>query len=154
MVKHQLVYIRTYFKLVVQQLLLITYIGKRDTEITKKAYETFRMRLIRLLPMDEVVFLGLLREQNLLSANLNEQIQARSTRTEMVELFLKKTIEYFLSIDDCEPFNNLLTVMSDEMQLNNDPLKQLAIKICQEIDKETSLSSINLTTGKYNIELC
>ena len=111
-------------------------------EITKKKYEIFRMKLIRSLPMDEVEFLGLLREQHLLYADLNEQIQATSTRADKVELFLEKAIERSFIIDDCEPFNNLLTVMS---HLNNDPLKQLAAKICQEIDKETSLSSIQLT---------
>ena len=117
-------------------------LDKGDVEITKRVYEIFRMRLIRSLPMDEVEFLGLLREQNLLYADLNEQIQATSTRADKVELFLEKAIERSFSIDDCEPFNNLLTVMS---HLNNDPLKQLAAKICQEIDKETSISSIQLT---------
>ena len=124
-------------------MIIILYcLDKEDVKITKKVYEIFRMRLIRSLPMDEVEFLGLLREQNLLYADLNEQIQATSTTADKVELFLKKAIERSFSVDDCEPFNNLLTVMS---HLNNDPLKQLAARMCQEIDKDTSISSSQLT---------
>lgn len=115
-------------------------------DIIKKVYEDVRMQLIRSLPMDNVIFLGLLREQKLLSVELKEQLEAKFTAATKTDLFLEKTIERSLyNVDDCKPLHDLLKVMSNE-SLNNDSLKELATKICQKMDGETLLPS-TVTTG-------
>ena len=105
-------------------------------DITRKVYERFRMQLLTSLPMDDVIFLGLLREQKLFPTNLREQIQARSTKAQKTDLFLDKAIERSLYIDDARPLHNLLTVMSGDNRHNYVHLKRLAIKIKQELGKE------------------
>ena len=112
-------------------------LGNRYVDITRKVYESFRMQLVTSLPMDDVIFLGLLREQNLFPANLKEQVQARPTKARKTVLFLEKAIERSLYIDDSQPLHKLLTVMSNENDYNSPHLKRLATKMKQELDKET-----------------
>ena len=114
-------------------------IGNWHPEATKKVYKDFNLKLLESLPMDDVVFLESLKHQNLFSGNLKEQVQAKATRKERAACFLDSAIERPLNIDIFEPLCKLLTVMTDEMHLKNDSLKQLAMKIEQELDKETSL---------------
>ena len=90
--------------------------------------------------MNDVIFLELLRRQDLLSADLKEQVHAKATNTEKADWFLEKAIEPALHTDQLEPLNTLLTIMSDELHLKSSPLKNLADNIKQEIDKETSLT--------------
>lgn len=114
-------------------------IGNWHPEATKKVYKDFYLKLLESLPTDDVVFLGLLMQQNLFSGNLKEQVQAKATRKESSACFLEGAIECPLNIDDFEPLCKLLIIMTDEIHLKNDTLKQLAIKIKQELDEETSL---------------
>ena len=97
------------------------------------------MQLITSLSMDDVIFSGLLREKNLLPGDLNGEVQAEKTAAKKVSLFLDKAIEPSIDIGEFEPLDKLLTVMSDETYLKSDPLKQLAEKMRQELDKETSV---------------
>lgn len=91
------------------------------------------MQLITSLPMDDAIFSGLLREQNLLPGDLKEEVNAMHTRARKAEWFLDKAIESPLQVGNCEPFNSLLTVMSDEKYNNNDTLKHLATAIKQAL---------------------
>ena len=102
--------------------------------------------------MDDVVFLELLKDHDLFSGDLKEQVQARATRMEKAVWFLDNAIDRPLSIDNFEPLCKLLTVMTDEVHLNNDSLKQLAIRIEQELEKETSL--INTSGMARGKKLC
>ena len=102
--------------------------------------------------MDDVVFLELLKDHDLFSGDLKEQVQARATRMEKAVWFLDNAIDRLLSIDNFEPLCKLLTVMTDEVHLNNDSLKQLAIRIEQELEKETSL--INMSGIARGKKLC
>ena len=109
-------------------------------------YESFRMQLITSLSMDDVIFLGLLREENLLPGNLNDQVQlAEKTSAQKAALFLDKVVESSIDIGEFEPLNKLLTIMSDDVYLTNDSLKQLANKIKEKLDKESSLIPMNRT---------
>ena len=89
--------------------------------------------------MDDIVFLGLLKHQNLLPGDLKQQVQAKATRMEKAAWFLDNAVENPLNVDDFEPLCKLFTVMADELHLKNDSLKQLAAKIEQELDEETSV---------------
>ena len=97
------------------------------------------------LAMNDVIFLGLLREKHLLPGNLNDEIQVERTSADKAALFLDEVIDRAISISEFEPLNKLLTVMSDEQFLNNDSLKQLANEIKQTLDKESALIDMNST---------
>ena len=103
------------------------------------------MKLMSSLSMDDAIFLGLLREKNLLPGNLNDKIQAERTKAQKATLFLDKVIDRAIGIGEFEPLNKLLTVMSDEEYLNDLQLKQLANNIKQKLDKESSLITMNST---------
>ena len=92
------------------------------------------MQLVTSLSMDDVIFLGLLRERNLFPGDLYEDLQTEKTTARKAVLFLDKAIQPFLDINDFEPLNKLLTVMSDETYLKNDALKQLAANMKLELD--------------------
>ena len=119
-------------------------VGIKQIEITKNVYESFRMQLITSLPMDDVKFLGLLRQKDLLPSYLEEEVQAESTRTNKTKLFLDKIIYHSIVNGDTEPLNNLLTVMNDETYISSDTLKQLATKIKQQLNEDTLLTPMNI----------
>ena len=101
--------------------------------------------------MDDAVFLELLKDHNLFSGDLKGQVQARATKMEKAVWFLDNAIDRPLDINDFEPLCKLITAMTDEIYLNNNSLRQLASKIEQELEKETSLISMKETTrGYYN----
>ena len=114
-------------------------------------YRDFHLKLLETLPMHDVVFLELLKHQNLFPGDLKQQVQSRTTTKEKVAWFLDNAIENPLNIDDFEPFCKLLTVMADEVHLKHDSLKQLAAKIEQELDKQTSLTTMKGSTRGYYI---
>ena len=91
--------------------------------------------------MDNVIFLELLRKENLYYSDLREQVQAKSTNAEKIALFLDKAIEPSLLINKIESFRKLLTVMSDDEYLKSDLLSGLAEEIQQQLIKETLLIS-------------
>ena len=98
-------------------------------------YENFRVQLITSLSMDDVIFLGLLRQKNLLPGDLKGEVWAEKTSARKAALFLDKAIDPSIDLGEFEPLIKLLTVMSDEVYLNNDSMKQLAAKINQELDR-------------------
>ena len=101
---------------------------------------------MKLMSMGDVIFLGLLREKNLLPGNLYDELQlAERTKAQKATLFLDKVIDPAIGIGEFEPLNKLLTVMSDEEYLNDPQLKQLANNIKQKLDKESSLIAMNST---------
>ena len=103
------------------------------------------MKLISSLSMDDVIFVGLLKEKNLLPGDLNDEIEAKRTKAQKATLFLDKVIDPAIGIGEFEPLNKLLTVMSDEEYLKDSQLKQLANEIKQKLDKESSLIAMNST---------
>ena len=86
-----------------------------------------------------MMFLGLLREKNLLPGNLNAEVKADNTSIQKAALFLDKVVDPAIDIGELETLNKLLTVMSDEVYLKNDSLRQLANKMRKELDKGSSL---------------
>ena len=114
-------------------------------------YENFRIQLITSLSMDDVIFLALLRQQNLLPGNLIDQLQvqlAEKTSAQRAALFLDKVVNTSIDIGEFEPLNKLLMVMSNEVYLKNNLMKQLANKMKEELDKESSLIPTN-RSGQY-----
>ena len=104
-------------------------------------YEEFRMKLLTSLPMNDSIFIGLLRKQDLFPGDLEEQVQIRGTKAEKTDWFLNHAIERSLCVNIMKPLHNLLTVMSDNQYLNNKSLSELAAKVKQQLDIESSLMS-------------
>ena len=103
------------------------------------------MKLMSSLSMDDAIFLGLLKEKNLLPGNLKGKIDAEKTSADKAALFLNKVIDRAIDIGEFEPLNELLTVMSNEEYLKDPLLKQLANNIKQKLDNESSLIAMNST---------
>ena len=128
-------------------MIIVILTGNWHPEATKIVYRDFYLQLLESLPMGDVLFLELLKHQNLLPGDLKQQVQARATRMEKAVWFLDNAIEHPLKTDNFEPLCRLLTVMTDELHLKNDSLKQLAAEIEQELDEETSFVK-GITKGK------
>ena len=126
--------------------IIIPTLGSWHSEATKKVYKDFIVQLLELLPMDDVIFIKLLEHHRIFSGDLKEQVQAKATRREKAAYFLDNAIEISLNIGFFEPLCKLLTIMNDEIYLKNDSLKQLAARIEQELDKETSFITMKETT--------
>ena len=121
------------------------YVGNWDPEAVKKVFRDLRIKLITTLPMDDAIFIELLSRKNLFSGSLKEQIQRNITKSDKADLFLDEAIQPSIDIGQFECLNKLLTVMSDEVYLKDDSLKQLAAEIEEKIDEESSLYSTKLT---------
>ena len=130
-------------------MIFIILVGNWHPEAIKKVYRDFYLKLLESLPMNDAAFLQLIKDQNLFSGDLAEQVQARVTRMEKAAWFLDNAIDCPVRIDKFEPLFKLLTVMADEVYLKNDYLKQLAVEIQQELDKETSVITMKETTRGY-----
>ena len=126
-------------------MIIVILTGNWHPEATKSVYRDFHLNLLESLPMGDVLFLELLKHQNLLPGDLKQQVQTKATRMEKAVWFLDNAIEHSLNIDNFEPLCKLLTVMADEMCLKNIALKQLATEIQQELDKQTSLITVKGT---------
>ena len=89
--------------------------------------------------MDDVIFLGLLKQKKLFYGNLYSDVLEEKTTIRKAILFLDRAIERSMNVDEFVPLYQLLVVMSDEC-LNYYTLNQLA----QEMKKglETSLTSM------------
>ena len=94
------------------------------------------------LPMDDVIFLELLRRRDLFSGDLQEQVQAKDTKAAKTAWFLDHTIKPSLEADITKPLHDLLTVMSDDEYTKSAFLKALAAEIQQQLDKDTSHSGM------------
>ena len=120
------------------------YIGNWHPEAIKKVFKDFRIKLIRSLPMKDIMFMELLNKENLFPGSLKEQIEGKATKSEKAVLFLDEAIQPSIDIDQFERLTKLLTVMSDEVY-QDDSLKQLAAELREKIDEESSLYSAKLT---------
>ena len=130
-------------------MIFIVLVGNWHPEAIKKVYRDFHLKLLESLPMHEAAFLELIKDQDLFSGDLAEQVQAKVTRMEKAAWFLDNAIDCPVRIDKFEPLLKLLTVMADEVYLKNDFLKQLAVEIEQELDKETSVVTMKGTARGY-----
>ena len=113
-------------------------------------YRDFSIKLLESLPMNNEVFLALLKCQNLFAGDLEEEVRAKTTRRQKAAYFLENAIFRPLNIDDFKPLCKLLTAMADEKHLSDSPLKQLATEIEQKLNKETSLITMK-GTAKGNL---
>ena len=90
--------------------------------------------------MNDVIFLEVLRREDLLPGVLQERIKVTLLRAEKVALFMNSSIERALEGDCIEPLRKLLTVMCGSEDFQDDKLRRLAAEMAQQLDKETLLA--------------
>ena len=83
------------------------------------------LKLVRLLPMDDVIFMTELDAAGLLPGDLWDEIESKGTRAKKAAYFLRHGIR-----NDTGSFNKLLTIMRE---FNDIQLKKLAEMINGEI---------------------
>ena len=103
------------------------------------------------LPMNDILFFGLLKHHNLLPGDLQNQIQSKPTEAEKTAWFLDHAIEPSLNIDENATLCKLLAIMSDETDLKSDLLKQLAAEITKKLDEATLLTTVKGTDNCKDI---
>ena len=94
----------------------------------------FSEQLVKMLPMDNVIFINTLRKKKLFPNNTEEEVLAKETRSERVSHFLKTVITRGIDLDDTY-FKRLLCVMEKSDFL---PLQSLAEKIRCEVTTQKS----------------
>ena len=96
-----------------------------------EVYKLFYADLIKVLPMDDITFIGQLYSQDLLPGDLKGKVKSHSTQAEKASYFLDHVIEPSLSTSDSkESFERLISVMK---RYNTPAVKELASKIRGEL---------------------
>ena len=102
--------------------------------ICAQVFKKFYQQLVKSLPMKDALFKAQLKGQELFPGDLEERVDAKSTRAEGATLFLKEAIEQFLDCEEhCDPFYKLLFVMDE---FDSPPLKKLATRIKEKLKSE------------------
>ena len=101
----------------------------------KEVYKDYVEKLIKCLPMDDVLFTAQLSIHDLLPGNTSNKIVALSTQPEKASYFLNHVIKPALDIDDDSSFNSLI---SDMEHCGYCHVKKLACEIKSEINKRSN----------------
>ena len=104
---------------------------------TSEVFRRFYVKLIKMLPMNDSLFLAELFACDLLPGNLEQQIEAKETPVDKATCFLNHRIKTDISIDDSTSFNKLLNIMEDS---DYDNLKVLAEEIKTALKPQPAVS--------------
>jgi len=96
-----------------------------------QVYQENYLSLVRLLPMDDAIFLSCLYTKNLLPGNIKATIKTEKTSAEKAVLLLDQVVEPSVKNNDLTPFKTLLSIMEDG---DDDILKKLANAIKSSLD--------------------
>ena len=106
----------------------------------KKAYEGYVEKLVKCLPMDDVLFIAKLCRDKLLPGDTKNKLTSLSTEADKAWYFLNHVIKPALEIGNTNGFTKLLTVMKE---CPYDHVQTLSCEINNEIDKKGRKSSIH-----------
>ena len=98
----------------------------------KIAYESYIEKLVKCLPMDDILFIAKLSKHKLLPGNTKDQLKGLLTEADKASYFLDHIIKPALDIDDTSSFNKLLSVME---HCHYEHVEKLACKIKSEVNK-------------------
>lgn len=107
----------------------------------KAYYEKYAEKLIKLLPMDDALFIAKLSDHKLLTGNISNQLKALPTQLAKASYFLDHVIKPALVTGDTSSFDNLVSVMR---HCGYDHVEKLAYKIEFEIDKASDIESVEI----------
>ena len=93
--------------------------------MAEKIIQKYYIDLLKVLPMNDVMFIGRLYSTGLLSDNLKKEVQSKPTAADKADYFLQHGIK-----NDTDSFNKLLTIMEKH---NGDCLRELADNLHKEM---------------------
>ena len=79
----------------------------------KELFKEFYAKLVRVLPLDNVMFIIMLESSNFMTGDVKNEINAKPTRADKAIFFLNTTISPALSAGNDSLFFGLLKVMED-----------------------------------------
>lgn len=106
------------------------------TMIRVNAYEKYLNKLVKCLPMNDVLFTTELSTHKLLPANISHQIDALPTPADKASYLLGHVIKPALDIDDTTNFDSLLSIME---HCGYAHVETLACNIKSEIDNRNNI---------------
>ena len=100
-----------------------------------KVYEDYKIKLVRVLPMDDVIFTTQLSSNKILPDNVEAHIKSQSlpTESDKADYYLKKVIKKSLDTDGTEELEILITVME---KCGYSHVERLAKGMKSDLDKE------------------
>lgn len=98
----------------------------------KKVYTKYMEKLVKCLPMSDVLFVTKLSTKNLLPGNMQSKISSLPTPADRSSYFLSHVIKPSLDIDITSSFDTLLSVM---LNCEYEHVQTLATQIKDEIAK-------------------
>ena len=100
-----------------------------------KVYEDYEAKLVKVLPMDDVMFTTQLSHNKILPDNVEARIKSLSlpTQSDKADYYLKKFIKSSLDSDETEELETFITVMEKS---GYSFLEKLAKRMKSDLDKE------------------
>jgi len=96
----------------------------------KEVYREYFTKLIKSMPMDDSLFVGMLLESELFPGDTEGKVKAQTTQTEKATYFLSHVIKPSLDVDSRVYLDKLLLVMSESGYKH---VEELSRKIKSEI---------------------
>ena len=96
----------------------------------KKVYDDNFKDLVKILPMNDAIFIANLKTNGLLEGDTSEQIDNQGTKADKAKYFLQNVIEPGLAVGDTETFDKFVTVMEKSERML---LEKRARKIRSEL---------------------
>ena len=81
--------------------------------MSTKVFQQFYLKLVKTLPMNDVIFMAGLYSRDLLPDDLKEHVESLATSAKKASYFLDHVIKPSITIGDARRFDNLLNVMED-----------------------------------------
>ena len=97
-----------------------------------QAYKKYSEKLVKCLPMDDILFTVSLSKHQLLPGNISNKIEMLPTQADKASYFLNHVIKPALDVDDTSSFDDLISVME---HCDYTHVKKVACEIKSEIDK-------------------
>ena len=122
-------------------IILSLYTTGELVESTSKVFQYFYAKLVKILPMDDAVFIAELFSANLLSCDAKYLVDSKPTRASKAKYFLDHMIEPSVTTGVGRSFGDLIKVMENS---EYDGVKELAKQIRCKLRKQ----AVNSETGK------
>ena len=81
--------------------------------MSTKVFQQFCPKLVKTLPMNDVIFMAELYSRDLLPEDLKEHVESLATSAKKASYFLDHVIKPSITIGDASRFDDLLNVMED-----------------------------------------
>jgi len=108
--------------------------------MSAKVFQQFYSRLVKTLPMNDIVFIAELYSRDLLPDDLKEHVESLATSAKKATYFLDHVIKPSVTSGSGNTFDELLNVMEDS---DYQGVRELATLIKDSLRKETADNADN-----------